>query len=150
MYRWYCLRQGSYSTEIYIQYAGLLNWFLRLSVSKVYQSYMGNGYLRLLFGIATLTTVYQCSSIMQYMLAYTNSNMCICFRLLFPLKNIHLFGLPSRPYVYNWCQKWDEDSNNNLNWTSDASVGKAMFGELRWLGVDCCGCRLSSDFRRQV
>ena len=28
-----------------------------------------------------------------------------------------------------------EDSSNNLNWTSDASAGKAMFGELRWLGV---------------
>ena len=35
---------------------------------------------------------------MQYMLSYTNSNICICFRLLlFPLKNIHLFGLPSGP-----------------------------------------------------
>ena len=47
---------------------------------------------------------------------------------------------------------WKTISNNNLNWTSDASAGKAMFGELRWLGVWLlrCGCRSASDFRRLV
>ena len=40
-------------------------------------------------------------------------------------------------------------SSNNLNWTNDASAGKAMFGDLRWLGVGLlrCGCRCVLDFR---
>ena len=51
----------------------------------------------MLFNIVTITTMYQCSSIMQNIVSYTNSNMCICFRLLFPIKNINLFCLPSGP-----------------------------------------------------
>ncbi len=40
-------------------YAGLLNWFLRLCEVMCVNVIIYNGYLRLLFNIVTLTTMYQ-------------------------------------------------------------------------------------------
>ena len=40
-------------------YAGLLNWFLRLSEVMRINVIIGNGYVRLLFNIVTLVTMYQ-------------------------------------------------------------------------------------------
>ena len=40
-------------------YAGLLNWFLRLCEVMCVNVIIDNGYLRLLFNIVTLVTMYQ-------------------------------------------------------------------------------------------